>query len=138
MATKLWTLSAPALFALSQPLLAIAQPAQGPAGSQQGWDCPAHWHMWGGGFGFWWVFPTIVLVLIVLALFFAGRRWVGAGPHHHWGPAWHMADRTWGAGPGGDPSYSALQVLNERFARGEIQKPEYEEKKAAILSTSRR
>ena len=35
----------------------------------------------------------------------------------------------WGA-----PSHSALQILNERFARGEIQKDEYAEKKAAILS----
>ena len=35
---------------------------------------------------------------------------------------------------GCDPSHSALQILNERFARGEIQKDEYAEKKAAILS----
>jgi uncharacterized membrane protein len=35
---------------------------------------------------------------------------------------------------GGDPSHSALQILNERYARGEIQKDEYTEKKAAILS----
>jgi uncharacterized membrane protein len=36
--------------------------------------------------------------------------------------------------PSGDPTHSALQILNERFARGEIPKQEYEEKKAAILS----
>lgn len=41
-------------------------------------------------------------------------------------------------GSGGDPAYAALQILNERFVRGEIQKPEYEEKKAAILSTGQR
>jgi len=35
---------------------------------------------------------------------------------------------------GGDQSHSALQILNERFARGEIQKDEYTEKKTAILS----
>jgi uncharacterized membrane protein len=35
---------------------------------------------------------------------------------------------------GPDPSHSALQILNERFARGEIQKDEYAEKKAAIVS----
>jgi uncharacterized membrane protein len=34
----------------------------------------------------------------------------------------------------GDPTLSALQILNERFARGEMQKPEYEEKKASIAS----
>jgi uncharacterized membrane protein len=47
-----------------------------------------------------------------------------------------MMDRP--SGPGrsrGDPTYSALQILNERFAKGEIQKQEYEEKKAAILSS---
>jgi putative membrane protein len=136
-ATQLSTLSAAALLALAQPLVALAQPAQGPMGSQQGWDCPAHWHMWGGGFGLWWVLPTIVVMLLVLAVFFAGWRWMGIGPHHG-GPAWHMADRTWGARPMGDPTYSALQVLNERFARGEIEKPEYEEKKAAILAAGHR
>jgi len=51
-------------------------------------------------------------------LFF--RPWVSSlGPR----------SRMWG-----DPSHSALQILNERFARGEIQKDEYPEKKAAILS----
>jgi uncharacterized membrane protein len=34
-------------------------------------------------------------------------------------------------------TYSALQILNERLARGEIQKDEYTDKKAAILSGGR-
>jgi uncharacterized membrane protein len=33
-----------------------------------------------------------------------------------------------------DPTYSAMQILNERLAKGEIEKQEYEEKKATILS----
>jgi uncharacterized membrane protein len=33
----------------------------------------------------------------------------------------------------GDGHRASLQILAERFARGEIQKEEYQEKKAAIL-----
>ena len=40
-----------------------------------------------------------------------------------------MMDQT-----SGDPAHSALQILNERFARGEIQKDEFMEKKTALLS----
>jgi uncharacterized membrane protein len=38
----------------------------------------------------------------------------------------------------GDPSHSALQILGERFARGEIQKEEYDHKRATILSGGQR
>jgi uncharacterized membrane protein len=44
---------------------------------------------------------------------------------------------AWGS-PSGDPTRSALRILNERFAKGEIHKQEYEEKKGAILSGSSR
>ena len=45
-----------------------------------------------------------------------------------------LSSRVWRKSVKGDPTHSALQILNERFARGEIEKDEYEAKKAAILS----
>ena len=113
-----------------QPWVVFAQ-----ASSPQSppWDCSAPWHMhmWSGGMGWWWVFPLLFMLLMiglcVAAIYFIGHR---SGSGHHFGP-WHMM----GSGrPWGDPTYSALQVLNERFARGEIAKQEYEDKKATLLS----
>jgi hypothetical protein len=47
-----------------------------------------------------------------------------SGGSHQWGPM----DRQW------NTSYSALEILDERYAKGEIQKEEYQERKAVILS----
>jgi len=45
-----------------------------------------------------------------------------------------MADRPEPCGSGVPLVKTPLDILQERFARGEIQKDEYAEKKAAILS----
>lgn len=99
--------------------------------AQQTPPWPGHWHIWGGGWPMWWVFPSLMLLFFAICLaflFFSHRSSAG---RHHWGPPGQMTAL------GNDPTRSALQILNERFAKGEIQREEYEEKKAAIRSSDR-
>jgi putative membrane protein len=111
---------------LIAPLQAIAQTQQQPTAPPQNYYWPGPWHMmWGyDGWPFWGMFPMMLLFLILFCIvaFFFVRGCMGG--MHRWGPS-H---------PWGDPTHSALQILNERFAKGEIQKEEYNERKAAILS----
>ena len=130
MLKRLSTLPILIFIVLIAPLQAFAQQPPQPAAPPQGYYGPGPWHhMWGDGYGwhFWWMFPLMMLCMIAIfaVIFFLVRGFCGHGCHH-WGPR----SRMWG----GDPSHSALQILNERYARGEIQKDEYTEKKAAILS----
>jgi len=64
--------------------------------------------------GYWWIFPLAMIFFCVLFMRGCmGRRMCG-----------------WGAGYGFGES--ALDVLNKRYARGEIDQKEYEEKKKEI------
>jgi putative membrane protein len=108
------------------PVQAVAQQTpQQPAPPPPEWYGPGPWHLWNEGHSwqFWWICPLMMLFMLVVfgGIFFFARRSLGEGPHH-WGPPWRTT------------SHSALEILSERFARGEIQKEEYEEKKVAILS----
>jgi putative membrane protein len=114
--------------AATWPLAALAQtPAapQPPAAPSPQWYGPGPWWMWGDGIGwqYWWICPLMMLFMIVVfaAIFFTFRRTGGDGSHR-FEPPWRTSQ------------HSALQILSERFARGEIQRTEYEEKKATILS----
>ncbi len=66
---------------------------------------------------FWWIFPLLFFVMMFFMFFFMMRGGVGC--------MWRgrMIDR---------PHDSAVEILNKRYARGEIGKQEYEEKMGAI------
>ncbi len=138
MLKKLAGLAILAFAVLAAPFGALAQTQSQPNAPPPDYYWPGPGHMmwrdgyWGGPFSgsSWEMFPMlIVLVILVCILIFYFARSPG-GPHH-WGGNWGAAS------PGGDPTHSALQILDERFAKGEIQKDEYEDKKNAILSGRR-
>ncbi len=79
----------------------------------------------GFGFGYWWIFPVIMVGMMALC-FFMMRG--------------HMGSMMCGPGSRGKDSHgeesggSALDILNKRYARGEADKQEYEEKKKTITA----
>jgi putative membrane protein len=77
-------------------------------------------HMWYGGWHTWFFGPLMMLVFIavIVVVVVLIVRWLG-GPAH--GPAPHHR--------AGD---AALDILRERYARGEIDKAEFEEKRASL------
>lgn len=75
------------------------------------WWPEMHWPAFG------WVFPLACIVMMVAMLLFMTRRG-GMGC----------------MGRGRPTSTTALEILNERYARGEVDKKEYAEKKASINS----
>ena len=77
--------------------------------------------MWDGGvfhmfFGF---LMMILFLAIVVGVVVLLVRWLGGSEH----PL---------LGPGGQPSRTALDILKERLARGEIDVAEFEERKRAL------
>ena len=76
-------------------------------------------HMWGWGFHpFWSILFAIFCIVVIVAAFRMFRFGCHAG-HGHW-------HRGYGRGS------SALDILEERFARGEIDKTEFEEKRKLL------
>jgi putative membrane protein len=90
------------------PALAVAQ--------EEGRYYYGH-HMWDGGWGgmFFGPFFMILLLAVVVAAVVLVLRWLGPSPGHHAG--------------GGK---TALDILKERFARGEIDKEEFEERRRVL------
>jgi len=79
------------------------------------------------GFGWWWIFPIIMIVMMVLCFFMMRGR---MGSMMCW-PGSCGTDKH-----GGDTSVSALNILNKRYAQGEISREEYEEKRSVITRHS--
>lgn len=90
------------------------------------------WHGWHGhGHGFWWIFPLLMFMLCIVFMLRRGR--------HYWRrpEQWTSERRDNQNGFGGDRETipeSALDILNKRYVRGEIDKEEYEEKSTALVS----
>jgi len=117
-----------ALHSLTSVSFALAADQVSPQTYPNSWCYGMPWPSFG------WIFPVMFFVMmIVIILLIMRRRGMGCG--------W----RDWMSyGPGyrenmnqsfGQQHESAMEILNKRYAKGEIDKQEYEEKKAVISSS---
>ena len=77
-----------------------------------------------GGFTFWWIIPLVMMFLCFLMMRRQqGSMMCGFGRYPH------------GSG-NARSSESALDILNKRYALGEIDKTEYDEKKKGLMEAT--
>ena len=77
----------------------------------------------GFGYGLWWIFPLIMIGMMVLC-FFMMRGRMGSMMCR---PGFHNSGNH-----GEDASGSPPHILNKQYVQGEVNKEEYEEKKRVI------
>jgi putative membrane protein len=70
-------------------------------------------------FEFWWIFPILMIILCFLMMRGRMGRMCGHGSHGEEDRGVHADD-------------SAADILDRRYARGEMDKREYEEKKRVL------
>ena len=89
------------------------------AAMAQGYGSYDHHHSWGEGWGGMIMGPLLIVVVLAMVLFLVvvAARWLGGAGHK-------------GGTPPGPTS--PLDVLKDRFARGEIDKEEYEERRRVL------
>lgn len=111
-------------FALAAALVLALQPAVAWAQASSDadrWAYGPHMMWWGGGlamiFGplFMLLFLVVIIGAVALVARWAGGPWQSPAPWHHVAPP-----RT------------ALDILKERYARGEIDKEEFEERRRVL------
>jgi len=80
--------------------------------------------MWNGGWAGWIVGPLMMLAFLAaaVAVVVVVVRWLGGGATSHQPPD----------GGGGGRAASALEILEQRFARGEIDEEEFRRRKQAL------
>ena len=77
---------------------------------------------------FWWLIPLAFLGLMAFMCFRMMRKGGGGAP-------WERFGSTAGPVKAAGADESAVQILDRRFAKGEIGRQEYEEKKALITGS---
>jgi putative membrane protein len=101
---------------------APAAPDGPPYGYGPMWGYGYH-HMWGWGFH---PFGSVLFTIFCVILIVWAIRIVRYGGHYRYGRFRH-------AGYGYGHGTSALDILEERFAKGEIDKNEFEEKRKLLM-----